>query len=95
MAKQIYMRENAHLTDMKKNTKRERGLDRGKKGEKGITMSIVPLGETIMTDKMRLLKRTQWPLIDSLGEEENELMSGERVLRLNCWVSKTESHLLY
>lgn len=36
-------------------------------------MSIVPLVETIMTDKMRLLKRTQWSLINSLGKEENEL----------------------
>lgn len=39
----------------------------------GITMSIVPLGKTTMTDKMRLLKRTQWSLIDSLGREENGL----------------------
>lgn len=55
-----------------------KGRTRGrKKKREGITMSIVPLGKTIMTDKMRLLKRTQWSLIDSLGEEENELMSGE------------------
>lgn len=33
--------------------------------------SIVPLGKTLMTDKMRLLKRTQWPLIDSLPKAEN------------------------
>lgn len=41
--------------------------------ERGLTMSIVPVRKTIMTDKMRLLKRTQWSLIDSLGKEENEL----------------------
>lgn len=47
---------------------------RERKGEReGLTMSIVPLRKTIMTDKMRLLKRTQWSLIDSLGKEENEL----------------------
>lgn len=40
-------------------------------------MSIVPLEKTIMIDKMRLLKRTQWSLIDSLGKEENELISRE------------------
>lgn len=34
-------------------------------------MSIVPLGKTITTDEMRLLKRTQWSLIDSLGRGEN------------------------
>ena len=45
-----------------------------KRERETITMSIVPLGKTIMTDKMRLLKRTQWSLIDSLGEEENELL---------------------
>lgn len=39
----------------------------------GITMFIVPLGKKTMTDKMRLLKRTQWSLIDSLGKEENGL----------------------
>lgn len=38
-----------------------------------ITMSTVPLRKKIMTDKIRLLKRTQWSLIDSLGKEENEL----------------------
>lgn len=55
-----------------KNTARERARKR-KREKVGITMSIVPLGKTIMTDKMRLLKRTQWSLIDSLGREENEL----------------------
>lgn len=39
----------------------------------GITMSVVPLGKTIITDKMRLLKRTQWSLIDSLRGEQNEM----------------------
>lgn len=38
----------------------------------GLTMSIVPLGKTVMADKMVLLKRTQWSLIDSLGRTENE-----------------------
>lgn len=52
----------------------KRGGGVGRKREReGITMSILPLGKTVMTDKMRLLKRTQWSLIDSLGREENEL----------------------
>lgn len=42
-------------------------------GRERLTMSIVPLGETIMADKIMLLKRTQWPLIDSLVRGENEL----------------------
>lgn len=55
-------------TDMQKHRARSR-----KRKREGITMAIVPLGKKIMTDKMRLLKRTQWSLIDSLGREENEL----------------------
>lgn len=52
--------------------KRGGGVGRKRERER-ITMSILPLGKTVMTDKMRLLKRTQWSLIDSLGREENEL----------------------
>lgn len=54
------------------NIGRERGVESERERE-GITMSIVPLGKTIMTDKMRLLKRTQWSLIESLGREVNGL----------------------
>lgn len=43
-------------------------------------MPIVPLEKTIMIDKMRLLKRTQWSLIYSLGKEENELISRAKLL---------------
>lgn len=60
------------MSDRDKHTKREGGKKRnGERQEQ--TMSIVPLGKTIMADKMRLLKRTQWSVIDSLGREENEL----------------------
>lgn len=64
------MAENSCLTDMQIH-KEVRARDRERK------MPIVPLEKTIMIDKMRLLKRTQWSLIDSLGKEENELISRE------------------
>ncbi len=68
------MIESACLTDRDRHAKTEKERERGRKRKReGITMSILPLGKTIMTDKMRLLKRTQWSLIDSLGREENEL----------------------
>lgn len=35
--------------------------ERGKREREGITMSIVPLGKTLMTDKMRFIKRHNGP----------------------------------
>lgn len=63
----------------------------------GITMSIVPLGKTITAGEMRLLKRTQWSLIDSLGRrgEWTTLMNGLWASEPNCLLSKNEGGIQF